>query len=252
MSKRLVTWLTAAGLLLTAVVVGWYSYNGGTYVVRIKAAEAQARVDAMLARRAESGPRSINVSNVVVVFADDQVYIDAHVTGTKLGRKVQTDIHAVGKPRYSGGSFYFTPTAPVEFKNAKVEKVESGKKPFFEKTRELLKKKVDVFIIEHGYEEVVTSFKSEFEEWAKDIVQQFIATELPKYPLYTFKNDFKSIAVKAVLEKVETVGDELQATLSLTQFAYSIFLAVMFVLIAFGMIGFLVACPGWGLLLAVV
>ena len=147
MSKRLVTWLTAAGLLLTAVVVGWYSYNGGTYVVRIKAAEAQARVDAMLARRAESGPRSINVSNVVVVFADDQVYIDAHVTGTKLGRKVQTDIHAVGKPRYSGGSFYFTPTAPVEFKNAKVEKVESGKKPFFEKTRELLKKKVDVFII---------------------------------------------------------------------------------------------------------
>ncbi|MBI4067867.1 hypothetical protein HY413_00475 [Candidatus Kaiserbacteria bacterium] len=147
---------------------------------------------------------------------------------------------------YRSGGFYFLPTAPLDFKNVKVEKVRDGT-GFFSKTRELLKKKAEEFAIEHGWEDGLKTFKAEFQEWLLAVAEKGIARALTTHPIYTLKNDLKGIAISAVLEKVEMSDDKLVVTLSLVQFGYTILISVLFLLLVFGMAAFLFTNPEWGL-----
>jgi hypothetical protein len=249
MSARDKMRLATACFFVVAIILVWLAYNGGTYTIEITQQEAQERIDAALTQRAATEPKNFNVESVRVWFENNQILIDASVTAEVKSRAVHADIHGTGTSEYRGGAFYFHPTSPIRFTNVKVEKKESAGR-FFAKTRELIKQRFEQFAAEHGFEDITETFKAEFQEWVSATAQKTLASLLSRHPIYTIKNTPKGFAIKAVLEKVEVVGDKLEITLSLVQLGYTIFLSVLFIVIAIGMMAFLIANPEWGLVLA--
>lgn len=224
MSRQLKIWSTAVVLLLAAVVIAWFAYNGGTYTITITQKEAQERIDTALVRRAATGPQKIEVQSVLVSFANSEIQIDASISGQVRSRVIHADVHGTGMPSYRSGAFYFHPTSPIRFSNVTVEKKENTS-PFFKKTRELLKQKAEEFAQKHNLDELERTFKTEFAEWASATAQKILTERLERHPIYVLKNT-KGFAIRAVLEKVEMVGEDLKVTLSLTQLGYTIFVAI--------------------------
>src|SRR3989344_7488147 len=85
-----------AGLFVAALVCVWLAYNGGTYTIAITDQEAQERIIAALEKRAAGDHKPVSVESVHVFFIDNQIRIDAKISGLVKGRAVWADIHAVG------------------------------------------------------------------------------------------------------------------------------------------------------------
>ena len=240
-----------AGVLFILVpIIGFFAYNGATLRKEITTEEAQQRINDGLEKRALSEQR-VNVESVTVRFADDKIYVNAKASGIVRKRKLTAEVDAVGVPEYRSGGFYFLPTAPLNFKNVKVEKIEPST-GFFSKTKELLKKKAEAFVVEHGWEDALQTFKVEFQEWVVATAEKGVTNALTKHPIYTLKNDMKGFAISAVLEKVKMADDKLVLTLSLVQLGYTIFISLVCLVVVIGMVAFLIMNPEWGMLIVAI
>jgi hypothetical protein len=256
MSKRNGMWALVALMALAAVVIGFFAINGTTKEFVFTTAEAQALLNANLEKRALD-EKTVNVESATVLFQDSKVIIDATVDGRKFGRKVRADVHAVGKPRYDKGAFYFTPTEKLVFSNLKAEKAQKDPGVFSktkERAKEVFKKQADKVITKLGLEdevsewqEVADTFRSEFQGWIVGVAESQVEKVLTRRPIYTSKDDLKGFAIRAAVQKVEVVGDRLVVTVSLTQILYSIFIAIMLVLAAVALVVFLFRNPRFGL-----
>ncbi len=246
MSSRSKARLVVLGLFLIAVLVGWFAYNGGTYTVVITQQEAQTQINMALEKRAAQ-EKSFKIESVKVWFENNQIKIDAKVSGKVRNRIVSTGIHGEGVPEYRNGSFYFRPTVPVEFSKPQVDKIDTGKKAF-SPTKELLKKKAEQFVAKHGLDEIARTFKYDLEVWTTRVVQEHITIALSEYPLYTLEGG-KGIAIKTVLERVDVVGDKLHVTLSGIRLGYTIVIAALLLGGAIGLAIFLIKNPGFGFLI---
>lgn len=248
MRKR-TAWLLSTGLLVLAGIIAFFAYSDGRLKMKVSTAEAQSRIDAALAKRTETDQgKKVRVDSAVVQFLDDKMHVRAEVSGETKGRKVKTTIHTSGLPEYRSGGFYYKPSS-IEFKNLMVEKTES-KPGIFDKTKKALaekkkgvKEKLDEFAAKHGWDTQLDAFRTDLQTWISGQAEAVAITALTNYPLFTPKNDRNGFLIKAGLEKVEVVGDELVITLSLVQFGYTILIAVFVVLLVIGLIAAMFMFP---------
>jgi len=250
MSKRTGVWALSVLMVVVAALVGFFAYNGTTKEFRFTTEQAQTLLNASLEKRALD-EKSVTVESAKVAFINDTVVIDATANGEKKGRKLRADVHAVGKPEFRDGSFYFHPSEKPVFSNVTLEKVESKPGPFA-RTQELLKGRVEQYVTDHNFENLVESFKADFKDWVVGVAEKGVETALTRRPFYTPKNDLKGFVIKAAVEKVEVIGDTLVVTVSLTQILYTIFISILMIAAAVSFLVFLIANPEWGVALAII
>ncbi len=215
---------TALGFFLAAALIAWFAINGGTYTIVITQQEAQQQMDVALAKRALENPK-LAVSDATVAFVDDHLILDAHVMGFFLNRVTATDIHITGSPNYRSGSFYFYPNTPIEFNNTKISKTTTL--PLNSKWEEDLRMRLHRFAEKHDLEDLTNTFKKNFTKWASTEASPIMIAFLDRHPVYTMKNDYKGLAVRAIVSKVQVVDSTLHVTLSVSQLGYSILLALV-------------------------
>jgi hypothetical protein len=218
--------IAAAGLLIVAAPFAWLAYNGGVYRVEITEQEAQQRIDAALRQRAADESKNIDVESVDVRFADNRIRIAARVAARFKGRTVAADVAGVGEPIYRDGALYFHPTSPLGFSEVSIEKADGAAK-FPGRTVERLKEKAERFAAEHGLGDVVEAARAEFRQWAGAAAQKTLERAFASRPIYVLKDNAKGLVIKAVLEKVEVVGDRLKITLSLVQLGYAMAISAL-------------------------
>lgn len=246
MDKRTVTKLVAIVLFIVAGALGFFAYNGSVLPpITVTTEEAQQRINAALEKRALEEKR-VNIEAATVQFVDNHIVVFAKASGIVRGRTVHADIRAKGVPEYRNGAFYFKPTERPHFENVTVER--ENKPGLVPKgVRDLVKKKADAVIEKHGLEPLAEELKNEFRNWVVSVAEKGAERALTQRPIYVLKDDVKGIVVKAVLEKVEVVGDKLIITLSLVQLAYSIFAALFMFAIGVVIVVGLAMSPGWAL-----
>jgi hypothetical protein len=206
--------IAAACFLLVGGLFAWLAYNGGEYLVDITQQEAQERIDAALRQRADDQSKNIAVESVNVGFADNQIRIETKVVARFKGRTIAADFEGWGAPIYRDGAFYFHPTSPVRLLDVRIEKPDGAKSSG-------LKQRIEKFAADHGLDEVAESVKAEFGRWASAAAQKTLEKAFSLKPIYVLKDNAKGLVIKAVLEKVEVVGDRLKITLSLVQLGYA-------------------------------
>jgi hypothetical protein len=235
------TWPTIIGLMVTAVVVAWFAYNGGTIPIEFTEQEAQERLDAALAKRAEGDPKILKIDSAIIHFIDNKLEIDGSVTGEWKNRVVHADIHGIGTPEYRGGSIYFLPSETVTFSNLTIEKRKEGDggPVFFSRTMDALKKRTSQFIEEHDLTDLTEAFKADLKDWLVASAEKVVTEVLSRHSIYTVKNTPKGIVIKAVLEKVTIAGNKVIATLSFAQLGYTIIVALLLAILGIGLIAFL-------------
>ena len=254
MTKRTSLWWLMAILLLVGGLLVWFAYNGGTYTIVVTQEEAQAKLDEQLARFAAQTPKPKHLEHVVfesarVQFVDGTVVLDATISDTlvRLGnRMIRADVHATGGVEYRDGALYVHPTSVPQFTNVFITK-EGAQVSSFAHTKQLLQEKVREFAEKHGWEEIGQTFMAEFTVWRDEHALKALSTVFDHHPVYTLKNTSTQLVVRAVLDKVEVVGDTLHVTLSVVQFGYSLFFALACGLIAVGLLGILIMNPELGL-----
>jgi hypothetical protein len=219
--------IAAAGLVIVAALFGWLAYNGGLYRIEITEQEAQERIDAALKQRAADEAKKINIDAVSVRFADDRINIHATVAARFKGQIISAAIEGTGEPIYREGAFYFHPTAPISFTNVGIEKADGGAKSI-----NRLKEKIERFAAEHGLDNVAEAVTAEFGRWASAAAQETLAKAFSLKPIYVLKENTKGLVVKAVLEKVEVVGDRLEISLSLIRLGYAMAASAVCLLLA--------------------
>jgi len=248
MSKRAGMWLLSALLVVISLVVVFFAYTGGSKKFEFTTAEAQTLLNASLEKRALN-EKSINIESATIIFSNNAVIIDATANGKIRNRTVRADVHAVGKPDYRNGSFYFVPTERPRFNNVKVEKTE--KKPgMFDRTKEKLKQKVEELLAKHEWDDLTETFKADFKEWTLNFAEKEVERQLTKRPIYTAKDDLKGFVIKASVEKVEVVGDRIVVTVSVMQILHTIFIALVMLVSVIAIVVFLVMNPEFGITLA--
>jgi hypothetical protein len=207
--------IAAAGLLIVAALFGWLAYNGGVYRIEIAEQEAQARIDAALKQRAADESKDVKIDSVNVRFADNQMRIDAKLAARFKGLTIGADVEGTGEPIYRDGAFYFHPTSPIRLSDVKIEKAGGVK------TVTGLKEKMERFAVEHGLDDAAGGFTAEIRQWASAAAQNIVEKAFSSKPIYILKDNAKGLVVKAVLGKVEVVGDRLEISLSLVRWGYA-------------------------------
>ena len=254
MMKRTSLWWLVAILLLVGGLLVWFAYNGGTYTIVVTQEEAQAKLDEQLARFAAQTPKPKHLEHVVfesarVQFVDGTVVLDATISDTlvRLGnRMIRADVHATGGVEYRDGALYVRPTSMPQFTNVFMTK-EGAQASSFAHTKQLVKEKIREFAEKHGWEEIGQTFIADFKAWRDEHALKALSTLLDHHPVYTLKDTSTQLVVRAVLDKVEVVGDTLHVTLSVVQFGYLLFWAFGFVVAAVVLWGILIAYPELGL-----
>lgn len=238
MIRKLALWAGVVTLFTLGILGMWGVY--GTHTKMFSEAQVQEQVNKLRDKSFEiTGIKHLLVKRVTLTGATVHIE-DGHVTSTidvtgalPAGKTFTMSVRAVGAPRYSGGAFFFSPEN-VEVKQFAYE----GGKPV-----EYLKRFTDRYIADEKHARLVTDLAPKAEEWMTAVAQNVAIHALEKHPVYRLKDDLRGVLIKASLESVVVADDHIVVTFSLWKLTISVFLGMLALIAAAGMMLMLWANP---------
>lgn len=231
--------IASIAMTFFGIVAIWTVFTGGEQTIPISQEQAQTLINKGLERKKADDPhmpfRSVQIifgdNNTLMATAEVERAIEVPFLATHTARGI---VQATGKPTYRNGKFYFVPTSPIELSNLSFRSNEKTPGPFAETLNSLKEKargKAEEFIKKHGLQDTLTILKKEFEEWYQTKGQDMIEKTLSEHPIYVLKSTTKDIAIYSVLKSVKVENRILYVTLSIFQFAYSVLIGFVFLIL---------------------
>lgn len=235
MTKRKLLWAGVLVLFLISIVCLWGLY--GTHSVSLTEVQVQERINTQLGKefklrgKASILVKSVSVKGAIVHIADEKLTTLVDVYGTlRTGQKFTLTTYAVGIPAYSGGQFFFKPSAIEVRKFALEETVQSR----------ALARLTERYLSDE-------QARKDIAEWITETAQSSATHALEQKPVYTLKNDVKGVLIKASLDSVKIEQDRIIITFSLLQLTLSVAFGILCMILAAGMLWALLEYPALGL-----
>jgi hypothetical protein len=237
------TWIkvTAAVLFLGAAASLWTLFS--THTVSLSQGEIQAQVDKQVGKEFPvKGVTSAMVKKTVlegakVVIVNNRLGADIDVKGVmRGGKEFSLSVSSTGAPKYQEGAFYFLP-----------EKVEVTRFAYQGGTpTEILAGLSKRYLSDAKAQTFVSDVAVKVEGWMTSAAESAALQVLGKNPVYKLGTDVKGMVVRSSLESVKIEKDRVLITFSLWNLTVTVFIGLICLVAAIGMMIGLVKNPGWG------
>lgn len=218
-NKKKFAGLTGIIISITILIVAFVLAKG-EHTITLSKEQIQKRIDAQLPK----GTNSVQVTSAQINFIEDNLDVLITVNGSKFGKNVSVTARSVGVPSYDPieGTFRFNP------EQITIEKFSSDLPPL----KNGIKKVADRYVTNTGIRNILTDAAPHVDTWVRQLVERGITEVLNRTPVYRFKNDPKSLLVRASLQSITVNQGTLQIVVSLWQLTLSVLYCLIFVILS--------------------